>query len=85
MFLQGKGQANGILCSSLYRRSALDASVPIFVRQSPSTYLLFFQKQQQADNWVDAMNTQDQAQKTHLALGLGGNRNSEILNKTLEM
>ena len=66
LFLQGKGEVNGISLSSLYRRSVLDGSTPMFVKHTPTFNLVSFQKPQQAVNWVDEMNTQDQAQKTHL-------------------
>ena len=78
-FLQGKGQVEGISLSSLHRCSALDGSKPMMSMKRPADESLLFVSMQQADdNWVDEMNTQDQAQKLHLPLGLGGNGNSEI-------
>ena len=55
----------------------------MFVRQTPSSDLLLFQKQQLADNWMDVMNTQDKAQKTHVPLGLSGNHNSDIFEQNI--
>ena len=83
-FLQGKGQVEGISLSSLHRRSTLDGSRPMISLKTPvDDSLLFVCMEQQGDNWVDEMNTQDQAQKLHLPLSLGGNRNSEIFEQSV--
>ena len=63
-FLQGKGQVEGISLSSLSRRAVLDGSRPMISLKRPADdSLLFVAMEQQGDNWVDEMNTQDQPQK----------------------
>ena len=82
-FLQGKGQVNGILLSSLNRRTLRDGSVPMFVRKQLQNDFLF-QRRQQAPHWTYAMNTQDVNQKIHLPLDLGGNKNTDILEQAIK-
>ena len=82
-FLQGKGQVNGISLSSLYRRSVLDGSAPMFVRKQPENMFLF-QKRQQAKNWTSSMNTQDQHQKIHVPVGDGGDTSVDILDQAIK-
>ena len=81
-FLQGKGQVNGISLPSLYRRSVLDGSLPMFVRKAPQNEFLF-QKRQQAPDWTSSMNTQDQHQMMHVPLGDGGNTNYYIFDQNV--
>ena len=83
-FLQGKGQVKGISLASLQRRGVLEGSRPMLPQKRGVQDLLFCSMEQQEDNWVDEMNTQDQAQKTRLTLSLGGNCNSEILDQNIK-
>ena len=85
-FLQGKGQVEGISLSSLHRRSVLDGSKPMMSMsmKRPADESLLFVNMQQGDDWVDEMNTHDQAQKLHLPLGVGGSHNKEILKHSVK-